>query len=110
MLRTLALTILITFSANAAYAGIISDGKVIAFYGEGWASKMSVLHKGKLYFCEHHQKGQRCWETNSGPKRILLDGKVVAFYGEGWDSKMSVVHKDKLYFCEHHQKGLRCWE
>ena len=110
MLRTIAFLFIITFCANTAYAGIISDGKVVAFFGEGWASKMSVVHKGKLYFCTYHNKGGDCWETNSGPKKILIDGKVVAFHGKDWAAKMTVVYKSKLYFCEHHQKGLRCWE
>ena len=62
MLRLIAFLVIVPFSANIALAGIISDGKVIAFFGENWATKMSVVHKGKLYFCEHHPKGLRCWD------------------------------------------------
>ncbi len=64
MLRTLALTILITFSANAAYAlnskDIVSKGTVIASGSAEDEVKMVVLYKGNLYNCDAYYRRINC--------------------------------------------------
>ena len=70
MLRTLVLTILLTFTANSAFAltakEIVTQGKVLASGGDGTANRlwMTVHYKKEVYQCMAHPNILQCYKIN----------------------------------------------
>ena len=67
MLRTIALTILITFSASTAFAlsatEILTKGKILGVGSASQQSKninYSVIYSNKLYWCTHGGGSLQC--------------------------------------------------
>ena len=68
MLRTLALTILLTFTANSAFAltpkEIVTKGKILAEGANDDGIQMLILHSGKLYQCDATGMFLTCYEVD----------------------------------------------
>jgi len=67
MLRTIALTILITFSASTAFAlsatEILTKGKILGVASASQQNPFinySVIYNNKLYWCQHGGKSLQC--------------------------------------------------
>ena len=77
MLRTLVLTILLTFTANSAFAlsslEVIDKGKIIASGGyvhaQGMAGahgvSMAIKYKGNMYNCALHNMVATCYKIKN---------------------------------------------
>jgi len=69
MLRTLALTILLTFTANSAFAltakEVVVKGKMIASGANGLQTTMTVYYEDVLWQCIAQVQQVRCFEIKN---------------------------------------------